>query len=176
MKPKIYLLLGDGGYVFSMGFYLWGRRLAAKGYEVEVHADSGRKVSEVADDIMRQGARPIVLAGYSLGGNGTAWIAKEVGLRKGKIAFIVAVDPTTHGDPLSQYPLGPHVKEALCVRNTGWGLWSPISWLFGRSELVGPQVDMFDVSADHLAMQFLSSWQELSEVIIDNIETGGRGG
>ena len=78
MKPKIFLLLGDWGYVFSMGFVSWGKSLEAKGYTVEVVSDSGKQVGPLAIAI-RQTQGPVALIGYSLGGNGVAWACDQVG-------------------------------------------------------------------------------------------------
>ena len=73
------------------------------------------------------------------------------------------------GTPLDQYMLGPHVRRAISVRNTGWGRLFPTSWFTGASQLRGPQVEIIDVSAEHVTLQFLSAWRRPVEQALEEV-------
>ena len=163
MLPKLYALTGDGGSIFSQGFIAWANAQEPSP-KFKLHYDSGRSTVGICSDIMSQPKeRRIALVGYSLGGNGTAWIADAMWKvdPKRAIDLIVAVDPTKNGPALSNYPIRSNVKRALLFKQVA--MWSPINWFAGRGELVaapgGPFIDTQELHADHLWLQFSSSWQ-----------------
>lgn len=160
---KVYLFLGHGGYLFSLGFSAFGDRLAAMGYEVEKFPDSGRDVNRVRADVMAQPKdRPIIMIGYSLGANGCAWNAKAC--RPREIALVVGFDPTANGPSLKEYMLGPNVKRALCFMKSS--AITPDSWFFGGSRYYrttdGPQIIIKQGGFSHLAIQSDSTLQALT--------------
>src|SRR5262245_24870428 len=106
MKPKVYCFLGDGGYMFSLGFSQLADRLAGLGCDVQKFADSGRDVNRVAADIAKHN-RPIIFMGYSLGANGCAWNAQT----ERQIDLLIGVDPTRNGPSLKNYPISDNVKR-----------------------------------------------------------------
>ena len=147
----IFGILGHGGWALSLGFAQFVYSLREDGHRVMI-CTQPQGVDVIAQEVRKTPLRePTVLLGYSLGANSCAWVAKELGnAPERKIALVVGFDPTTHGAPLSDYPFGSHVEKVVCFRNVGsW----PSSWLAGGAVYVGPQVQVIDVTTDHLWVQ-----------------------
>lgn len=173
MRAKIYQFLGDGGYIFSMGFSAFGTHLINLGYEVQKFPDSGRNPLPVVDDVLAQPKdRPIIFLGYSLGANGCAWNAHALRNSGRDIALIVGWDPTVNGPPLSQYPIGRHVKRCICFQQIAW--WLPTSFFAGRGVYVrkpdGPKIEIKKTTNDHLLVQFDGSLQQIATEAIKKIQ------
>lgn len=154
----IYGIRGDWGWLFSLGFKGFCDELAQADYAVNA-SWTPQLIEPITYNIQNQpGDEPIILVGYSLGGNACAWVAQQLAVRAvanrtkpRKIKLVVAFDPTRQGVDLGNYPLGPHVERAICFY--GVGNW-PMSWFFGGGLLIGPQVEVIKTKTDHLFVQF----------------------
>lgn len=137
---RIYVLLGQYGYLFSGGMAAFANRLRQEFPEARVDVfywDSWQQV--VAD--MKHYSPPIVIIGYSLGANAISWIARSTGQ---EVDLAVAYDASVNSETWN--PIGEHFKKVLCYRNT-------LPDLFGQDELKGPTVELVDVQIPHLWIQ-----------------------
>ncbi len=176
-KPRVYGLLGDGGYALSPGFNSFLDRLAAAGYDVLKREDSGRDTNFLVKDALSQPAdRHIAAVGYSLGGNGTAWFADAMWKVRPsrKIAMIAAIDATRNGPSLRNYPIRGNVGRVVCIRQTL--PWSPTNWFAGGGQLVaaegGPLINYVDTWADHLYVQHVKQYQDYILSMLDFVTKG----
>jgi hypothetical protein len=160
---RIHVILGDWGYLFSAGFASWGNGLRKPGRDVTVWS-TPQKIAPIIEAIKQQPPNhKTILVGNSLGGNACAWIAKAI---THSIDLIVAFDPTRNGPSLDDYPLGPHVKRAICFKNLGHG---PTSLLAGGAQLVGHQVEIVTTVTDHLFVQLDPRLRKIAEEAIDKV-------
>lgn len=156
----IHAILGHFGYAFSASFARWAKSLEERGFRVIIW-QYPQRIDLIIPVIERQPPEEkTILTGYSLGGNACAWVANGT---KRPIDLIIAFDPTRNGPPLSRYPLGRHVKRAVCFCGTGWG---PTSLFWGGGHLVGPQVEHIPTRIDHL---FVQASGRLRDIALDQI-------
>jgi dienelactone hydrolase len=156
----IHVILGHFGYTFSGGFARWGATLNDPQHPVTIW-QYPQRIDLIVPAIEKQPeGEKTVLMGYSLGGNSCAWCARAT---KHPIDLILAFDPTRNGPPLSQYPLGKHVKKAICFCGAGYG---PTSLFWGGGHLVGPQVEHIPTKVDHL---FVQDSKKLRNIALEKI-------
>ena len=152
MSLKVWMLDGQGGWLFSQGWRAFGRDLISRGFAVSA-GWSAKYPVDIALDISRSGADKVAVLGYSLGGNGATWVADRSELHQ-NIDLLVAYDPTLNA-PMK--PLKRNVKRAICYRQTSY---LGTSLLFGRAVLEnapgGPLPEIYNISTDHLLVQFRS--------------------
>jgi hypothetical protein len=104
---EVYLLRGLAN-VFSTGLDVMNDRMRAKGINSRV--DNHSVWQAWADEIIRrneagQVSFPIVIMGHSLGGNASVQMARYLGDRGVKVAYVAAFDPTITTEP------GPNVAK-----------------------------------------------------------------
>lgn len=93
---EIYLLRGLAN-VFSRGIDALGAKMVRRGLDARVFNHAAWR--ELADNIVlrsksKQVSYPIIIMGHSLGANAAANMAKYLGERGVKVAYVVAFDPT----------------------------------------------------------------------------------
>jgi thioesterase domain-containing protein len=164
MTVRVFMIDGQFGFVFSMGWRAYGRQLRELGYELSNH-NPVYVLQEVVPALEALPAEQrVALLGYSLGGNAVSWIANAVSRQ---IDLAVAFDPTVR----SYFnPLGPHVRRAISMQQTGyWGT----SLGFGRGVLTraddGPEIEVHKTVEDHLAVQSNPELQAIATQALGSI-------
>jgi pimeloyl-ACP methyl ester carboxylesterase len=104
---EVYLLRGLAN-VFSTGLDVMNDRFRAKG--VNSRVDNHSVWQSWADDIVARAQNgdvsfPIIIMGHSLGGNASVQMARYLGDRGVKVAYVAAFDPTITTEP------GPNVAR-----------------------------------------------------------------
>ena len=157
MTVRVFMIDGQFGFVFSMGWRAYGRELERLGYEISNHNPVYvlREVVPLIEALPPE--QKLALGGYSLGGNAVSWIANAV---RRPIDLVFAFDATVRSyfDPLKS-----NVKRAICMQQTGyWGT----SLGFGRGVLTraddGPEIEIHKTVEDHLAVQSNPELQAIS--------------
>lgn len=137
-------MLGQGGAITSFGMYSLARQLKALSGKVTCTVHGWQEVQAVADAIRQQPEdAPIILIGYSLGGNSVTQIAEAVRV---PIALLVAYDASVLQAAPGIRPMRTNVKRALCYRSTNYLL------PFGHGQLTGPQVETTLTPDTHIAV------------------------
>lgn len=140
---RIFVLYGQYGILTSYGMYLLAQRLRQFG-TVTTHAWSDSSIINIAS----ASKAILVLVGYSLGGNATAWAAQHIDR---PVDLIIAYDPSRFS-PLVRLQSGEYtqavsgnVKRAICYYN-------PNVWMFGGSRLTGSKVETMKIDMPHLSV------------------------
>lgn len=107
--------MGLGGEFTSQGIIELQKLIKQKYPQMNVQRYRGERLSGVIDVLTRQpeGTR-FIIGGYSWGADNVSIIAARLGR---PIEFAFALQPSVY---YPTTPLGPNVKEALCVYNPWW--------------------------------------------------------
>jgi hypothetical protein len=151
-------LAGADGFVDSTGMLLLARRIAWIPHTwVEIYnwADwvtAANRLWALPSEDTR-----VVVLGYSGGGSRATWLAN--GVPHKTIDLIVTYDPS----PTWQMQnLPPNVKKAIAYQNQRRFLFS-----LGGGELTGPNVDRYQITEPHAAVQFD---ERLHQITLQSIE------
>ncbi len=141
-RARIYVLYGQGGFLWSIGMWRLAKRIAAQWPTSYVTTHSWKYPRAIVDD--RRSLPPgvykkTILIGYSLGANSVTNIAQYI-----MADLAVCYDPSQFGQVIQ--PTG-NIKKLLLYHNTG---------TVGPGHLIftGPMVQRVDVDTTHLAVCF----------------------
>lgn len=138
---RAYVLYGQGGTLMSRGMERLAKSLEKMDPGIQVSTHDWESYRDVAKDIGKLPAEtPVVIIGYSLGGNMTTWISNAVAPRR--IDLIVAYDPTERAEVR---PAGSNVKRLLLYHNNSIEPW-------GHARIRGSQVETTETRNSHLAI------------------------
>ena len=161
MKPKVFMLLGDGGYITSPGFSGFGDDLAREGYEIAKYDDSGRNSDKVVWDIWHH-AGSTAIFGYSLGAWYAPLIGKKLNQYKRNVDLIIGWDPARKNSE----PVTSNVKRCICFKQSF--PWSPMDWIFGGGSYTaatyprGPNIETIKIYDDHVLIQWNESLRHIA--------------
>ncbi|HEY7245672.1 MAG TPA: hypothetical protein VH678_17510 [Xanthobacteraceae bacterium] len=160
----VYILLGGfagaDGYMDSSGLLLLARRIAwipstwVETYNWADWVTAANRIWALPSEDTR-----VVVIGYSGGGSRATWLANSI-LHK-RIDLIVTYDPSPSWQMQN---LPPNVKKAITYQNQRrffLGL--------GGGELTGPNVQRFQITEPHLAVQFDERLHQITLQAIEDI-------
>jgi hypothetical protein len=138
---RTYVILGQGSYITSFCMASFAKRLRSIDPRMIVTTHNWNKYGDVAREIMRASiTQPVVVIGYSLGGNATTWITNALPLKF--FELVVAYDPSVLTTTL---PAGLNIKRLLLYHNNSLDPW-------GHARIRGLQVETVETYMSHLAV------------------------
>ncbi len=160
----VYILLGGfagaDGYMDSSGLLLLARRIAwipstwVETYNWADWVTAANRIWALPSEDTR-----VVVIGYSGGGSRATWLANSI-LHK-RIDLLVTYDPS----PAWQMQnLPPNVKKAITYQNE-----RRFFFRLGGGELTGPNVQRFQITEPHLAVQFDERLHQITLQAIEEI-------
>lgn len=157
-KPRIFVLMGQGGHLTSAGMAGLAGRLA----ELGSTSLSAWNDNAVLPAIVKS-TGPVAVIGYSLGANQLGWISQHV---KRPIDLGVAYDPSWLSPMVERWggkyvQRAPNFKRLIAYRNVG-------AWVWGGSTYIGKNVEEYEVSDFHLGIQFN---EQLHKITIEAVKT-----
>jgi hypothetical protein len=141
-KTRVYVLLGQGGVLFSSGMVALADRIRTLG-NTSVSTHTWDDVQAIADSI--QALSPewaVALIGKSLGANSTTLIAAA--LPKDAIDLIVSYDASRFFST-QLAPIGSNVERTI-------SFWNPYAWPFGGARITGHNVEEHQINRFHITL------------------------
>ena len=155
-KPRIFVLMGQGGHLTSAGMVSFASRLAEYG-KTSVHSWNDPAVLP----LINKEKGKVVIPGYSLGANQLGWISLHA---KRTIDLGIAYDPSWLSPMVERWggkwvQRAPNFKRLIAYRNVG-------AWVWGGSTYIGRNVEEYEISDFHLGIQ---SNPDLHKITIEAI-------
>ncbi len=141
-RARIYVLYGQGGFIWSIGMWRLAKRIAAAWPTSYVTTHSWKYPGAIVNDrrALPPGVyRKVIVIGYSLGANSVTNIGQYM-----LIDLAVCYDPSQLGQVIQ--PTG-NIRKMLLYHNVG-------SVGPGHLIFTGPQVERIDIDTSHLAVCF----------------------
>jgi hypothetical protein len=164
---RIYVFLGQGGRAWSGGMVSLARWLEQGFPQAKVKICEWHTWQQVAREIQGVSAlEPVVLIGFSLGGNAVVWIARSLRNTTRIVQLLVAYDPTVHSDLNTGFggPIESNVRKAICFFNDGWDMFG-MGKLTGKVENVRAAGGMFQhLRIQHMQVLHDRVWREIKAV------------
>jgi hypothetical protein len=154
---RVFVLLGQGGSLFSGGMVELARNIKGLG-GIIVTTHVWDDVQLVHDSIKRMSPRfAVALIGKSLGANSTTLIAKAASPRV--IDLVVSYDASRFwGSKL--VPIGNNVTRTIAFYN-------PYAWPFGGARVIGHNVEEHQINRFHIT---LDSDSDLAAITIKAVK------
>jgi pimeloyl-ACP methyl ester carboxylesterase len=159
--PRVYVIFGQGGSLFSGGMVSLAERMRRQGYDVVTDFSwkyPDKIVSDIRHTRRKDPDRKVALIGFSMGANCTTWVA-DSGVA---IDLLVAYDPSAGLLWWKAYPpsvIAGNVKKAYCYQQVG-------PEIVGRGVIRG-NVTVVETVSPHL---FVQSDERLHDITLRALE------